>query len=86
MGEYDQMAEKADRRPGSIEELREATDGLHYELDMLAEQLQPILRPGNDDAKVPQLADAGNTEIELLVQRIRGACGRISAIRARSAV
>jgi hypothetical protein len=91
MGEYDQAmpaprAERADRHPGSVEELREATDSLHYEIDMLGDQLQPILRPGNDDAKVPTLSDAGNTEIELLVQRVRAAAGRISTLRARSAV
>jgi hypothetical protein len=91
MGEYDQMSapvadRRPDRHPGSVEELREATDSLHYEIDMLSDQLQPIMRPGNEESKVPQLADAGNTEIELLVQRVRAAAGRISTLRARSAV
>jgi hypothetical protein len=87
MGEYaEAVPERADRRPGSVEELREATDGLHYEIDALGDQLQPILRPGNEDANVPTLSDAGNTEIEILVQRVRAAAGRIANLRTRSAV
>jgi hypothetical protein len=75
-----------DRRPGAVDELREAADGLHYELDMLVEQLQPILR--SEEPAPSQVLDMPGplTELELLNQRIRAAVGRISNIRVRSSV
>jgi len=88
MDEYAEQAEyprEMDRGPGAVDMLRDQGERLHHQLDLLTNQLAPVLRPESPEAVVAEKAVL-LSPLDAQVDVIASAVERIIRVRDRLAI